>query len=366
MFEKMEFLKLILLGFICLLPILGWLWFFQRKQPEKKIFVILTFIAGMAAIIPIKLYEKYWHTAIGYFEHLNLFLYLSELVNTPSLTKLLSFISVHTIVAIGLFLFAAVLMFILEVFSGDNSVRLFRQKTVKIIESPAFFIIIGVLCGVVAFFASMSLPEKIWFFLVVGMLEEFIKHLVLRFADDEKIFSVDDALEYSIIVALGFVFVENIFYLDKILSGSPTTLIFVLFIILRSSISVIAHVCFSAIFGYFYGIAHFSNEFYLQEQQAGKHPIIHKLHQILHLRGATIFHEEKMLEGMLLAMIFHAVFNSLLEYDKLSIVIPLIIILFIFVVTLFQERQFDKNKNHFLSSIKSKSNKYKEYIPHNS
>ena len=346
----MNITSILTLGTICLIPILGWLWFFQKKQPEKRFYVILTFVAGMISIVPIKLYEKYWDTAVGYFEHVNLFLYLAELVNAPTIAKLLSFVSVHVLATIGLFLFAAMLMFLLEFVSGDNSVRLFRQKAVKIIESPAFFIVVGVLCGVVAYFTSLSLPEKIWFFVIVGMLEEFIKHLVLRFADDEKILSVDDALEYSIIVALGFVFVENILYLDKVLSGDPSTFILSVFILLRSTISVIAHVCFSAVFGYFYGIARFSKEFYREEQKNNQHPFIHRLHQVFHLREETIFHEEKMLEGMLLAMILHAVFNSLLEYEKITIIIPLSFMFLIYVLTLFHRKQIHIQQNHFLSS----------------
>lgn len=346
----MDIIKILALGVTCLLPILGWLWFFQKKQPEKKFYVILTFLAGMLSILPIKLYEQYWDTAIGYFEHFNLFLYLAELVNTPSLPKLLSFISVHTITTICLFVFAAILMFALEVFTGDNSIRLFRQKTKKILESPAFFIVIGVLCGVVAYFSSLALPDKIWFFVIVGMLEEFIKHLVLRFADDEKIHSVDDALEYSIIVALGFVFVENILYLDKVLSGSPSTLLLGMFILLRSTVSVLAHVCFSAIFGYFYGIARFAKAFYRKEKLMGQHPIIHKLHQCLHMKGETLFHQEKMLEGMLFAMLLHAVFNSLLEYEKITIIIPMIGLLLINLLTLFHKKQLHSQQNHFLSS----------------
>lgn len=346
----MSLLNILLLGFVCLLPILGWVWFFQKKQPEKKLYVIITFLAGMISIIPIKLYEKYWDTALGYFEHLNLFLYLAELVNAPSLTKLFSFIAVHAITTIGLFLFVALLMFLLEVITGDNSVRLFRQKMRKIIESPAFFIVVGILCGVVAYFTSLSLPEKIWFFVIVGMLEEFIKHLVLRFADDEKILSIDDALEYSIIVALGFVFVENVLYLDKILSGSPSAFMLGLFVLLRSTISVLAHVCFSAIFGYFYGIARFSKQLYQEEQIHNQHPILHRLHQIFHLRGETLFHEEKMLEGMLIAMILHAIFNSLLEYEQIAVTVPLLFMLLIYILTLFHKKQSPLQKSHFLSS----------------
>ncbi len=333
-------------AFISLIPILGWLRFFHKKQPEKKSYVVLTFVAGMLSVLPIKLYEKYWNTAVGYFEHFNLFQYLADLVDFPTISKLLAYISVHTIIAVSLFLFAAVLMFFLEIFSGDNTVEVYRRKVAKILEAPMFFIVVGILCGVVAYFFAMTLSQKIWFFVVVGMLEEFIKHLVLRFTDDEKIRSVDDALEFSIIVALGFVFVENILYFGKVGSGGISGFVMGWFMLLRSTVSVVAHICFSAILGYFYGVARFAKEFYQMEQKEGRHPVLQKMHQILFLKGETLFHEEKMMEGMLVAMGLHAVFNAFLEYGKSIMIIPLMFLLFLCILQLFHKRRLQAQINN--------------------
>ena len=331
----MTFSTIILFTILSLLPILGWLWFFQKKQPEKRSAVIISFVAGMIAVLPIKLYEKYWNTAIGYFEHINIFTYIAELVDIPSLPRLMAFITIHAIVALGLFLFTAKMMMLLEVFTKDNTLELYKQKVKKIWEAPAFFIVIGAICGVIAYFVSTNLSQTIWFFVIVGMLEEFTKHLVLRFTDDEKIKSVDDALEFSIIVALGFVFIENILYFEKIWNQSFTGLVFFSFVILRSSVSAMAHICFSGILGYFYGIARFSNEIYQQTTQKSKNIAIKYLNQILHLKETTLFHEEKMMEGMILAMTLHAIFNALLEYGKTTIALPLLFLLFWITIKLF-------------------------------
>ncbi|MCF7830765.1 PrsW family intramembrane metalloprotease [Candidatus Gracilibacteria bacterium] len=323
-----------------LIPILGWIYFFQKKNHEKKLYVTLTFLAGMLAVIPIKLYEKYWDTAVLYFQHINLFQYLADLVQFPDLPRFLAYISMHALVGMGLFAFIAIMMFILEVFTGDNTFAIFKRKTKKAIESPLFFITVGILCGVIAYFLSFSVNQKIWFFVVVGMLEEFVKHLVLRFSDEEKIQSVDDALSFAIIIALGFAFVENIVYFhnfSKIADSNIQQLS--IFFVLRSTVSVMAHVCFSAILGYFYGIARFSREIYQQEVLEHRHPIIQKLHQILHLKGATLFHEEKMLEGMILAMFVHAIFNSLLEFGKVTLMIVFLLGLFFWVLNLFHRKQ---------------------------
>jgi len=322
-------------AFLSFVPILGWLYFFQSRNREKTRFVALAFIAGMFSVVPIKLYERYWDTAVFYFEHLNLFKHLSMLINLPDLPRLLSFITVNAIVALGLFVFIAFVMFAFETITGDNTARVFRQKTAKIFESPLFFISVGVICGLVAYFFSLALSQKVWFFIVVGMLEEYVKHLVLRFSDDEKINSVDDAISFAIIVALGFAFVENVLYFQKFWATGGGFQQFVLFLGLRSTISVIAHASFSGIFGYFYGIARFSTEIFKIESKATQHPIINFCHRVLHLKKETFFHEEKMMEGMLAAMIIHGIFNSMLEFGQISLLVPALGILFFIVLNLF-------------------------------
>ncbi len=330
----------LLYGAMSLLPILAWLYFFQKKNPEKRSYVALTFFAGMLAVIPIKLYETYWDTAVLYFEHVNVFRYIETLAHLPNLSKFLAYITINALVGIGFFVFTGLLMFVLEMVTRDNTLSVFKSKVKKVLESPLFFISIGILCGMVAFFLSSVLNNRIWFFVVVGMLEEFVKHLVLRFSDEEKVQSVDDALSFAIVVALGFSFVENIVYFHNFASLASTGVKQLsVFFILRSTISVMAHVCFSAILGYFYGVAKFSREIYQQEVQEHKHPIIRKMHHILHMKGSTLFHEEKMMEGMLYAMICHAVFNWLLEMGKTSLMIPFLMILFFFILSLFHRKK---------------------------
>lgn len=331
MFElNLQFFGIIL---IALLPVLGWLWFFQRKQPEKKTYVALTFLAGMLSVLPIKLYEAYWDVAIFNLENINMFQSIADLVQMQSLPKLLSFLIVDIVVATGLFLFVALLMFFLEVLSGDNTIKTFRAKFMRILDEPMFFISVGVILGLYTYFSSLSLHDKVYFFIIVGMLEEFIKHLVLRFSDELKIQSVDDALEFGIVVALGFAFVENILYFrgNIELMGSDIYLL----ILLRSTISVAAHVIFSAIFAYFYGVARFTDITYQKCVQSSRHVMINKLHQILHLRVTTLFYQEQMFIGMFCAMGLHAIFNSLLEFQRIDLVVPFIFAWMFIVIHLF-------------------------------
>jgi len=325
---------------ISFVPILGWIYFFQKQNYEKKKYVIITFIAGMMSIIPIKLYEKYWDFSIWNLEHLNLFKYIDNIAGTPTISAVLAFLLVSILVSFAIFVFSAVTMFILEVFSRDNTPACYARKTKQISESPFLFLTVGIFFGLAAALLSIWFPEKVWFFVIVGMLEEFAKYLMLRFADENKIGSISDAISFSIIIALGFAFVENVVYISKFwINTSQNFAGFTAFFILRSTISVIAHVCFSAIIGYFYGIAHFSDEIYMEESRKNKHPILKLIHKIFHLKVAPLFHEEKLFEGLLLAMIIHASFNSLLEFELVALVIPFLIGTFLYILNLLHRHE---------------------------
>ncbi len=338
MIEYLQFGGIIL---VALLPVLGWLWFFQKKQPEKKSYIALTFLAGMFSVLPIKLYEAYWDIAILNLENLSLITAIADLVHIQTLPKLFSFIVINIIVALGLFLFVAFLMFFLEILSGDNTIKTFKQKIIRIAETPVFFVSVGVILGLYTYLSSFSLHEKIYFFLVVGMLEEFVKNLVLRFADEFKITSINDALEFSIIVALGFAFTENILYFNDLIGGGKVIgqNIYIL-IIMRSTISVAAHIIFSSIFGYFYGVAYFASDIYKIRVKGAQSFFIKKLHQILHLKESTVFHEEQLFLGMFVAMGLHAIYNSLLEFDMFN---SALIFIFIFIIVI--QHLFKKQKS---------------------
>lgn len=347
-----------------LLPILAWIYFFQKKQPEKRLNVVFAFIGGMISVLPIKLYEKYWDVSIYTLSHLNIFRHLADLVHMPSLPQFLAYTTVSILVAFGLFLFVGVVMFFLEVLSGDNSVKVYANKTKKIFESPFFFVSVGIIVGLVAYFSSFSLHQKIWFFVIVGMLEEFVKHLFLRFSDEEKIHSIDDAVEYSILVALGFAFVENVFYFQNIFSGGSLSLEqYGLFMVLRSGISVAAHVIFSAILGYFYGLAKFSNIIYAEEQKMNQHPIIDVMHKVLHLKGSTLYHEEKMMEGLLIAVIMHAIFNALLEFGLIHFVVPFTLVSFFIVLNLFHRWDFKVENLQVVGNVRRTFKSRIENVP---
>ncbi len=353
MSEFIQFLtssSFLLYASMSLVPILGWIYFAQRLHHERRWYVFITFLAGMLSVLPIKLYERYFHFGVLYLEHTNLFTYLGDLFFSPSLPTLLAYVFVNGVVALALFFFSAFLLFLLEILTGDNTIRVFQNKFQKILEMPFIFLFIGFFIGLCSYFFSSFTGNVSWFgyevsqtvsfFLVVGMLEEYIKHLMLRFSDEEKIETVDDAVSFSIIIALGFAFVENIMYLNNFSYSYNSLASFLVLFFLRAVIPVAAHISFSAIVGYFYGIALFANDIVRDEVFRAQHKVLVKVHKIVHLKTSTLFHEEKIFEGLFIAMIVHTIFNLLLQFTTIWVVLPFLVICMLFTISFFDSLHF--------------------------
>ena len=92
--------------------------------------------------------------------------------------------------------------------------------------------------------------------------------------------------------------------------------------VFRSIFSTFAHVMFSGIFGYFYGVAHFASPILQKEIREGRHKLINLLHKIVRFRRITLFRDEKILEGFLIASFLHAFFNIFLEMGWTIIITP--------------------------------------------
>ena len=147
-----------------------------------------------------------------------------------------------------------------------------------------------------------------------------------------------DSIQYSIVIALGFAFIENIIYFQKYLEITNSISEIGLFFVLRSIVPVLAHVCFSAILGYFYGIAYFSKEIYESNEPQQKHQIMEFFHKLLHVKGETLFHEQQLMEGLIVAMTLHALFNYALEQGNLALVLPMLAVLLLVVLHLLHSR----------------------------
>jgi RsiW-degrading membrane proteinase PrsW (M82 family) len=186
-------------------------------------------------------------------------------------------------------------------------------------------------------------------FMFVGVLEEYMKNIVVRTTDRKHLASIDDAIEFCIIAALGFAFVENIMYFFYIWSYQGFESLFVSFIF-RSVFSTFAHILFSGMYGYFYGVAHFASPIWQEEIRANRHPIIRMMHKVFHLKSSTLFKEEKMLEGLLVAMGLHAIFNIALEVGWTFVIVPYLVLGYLLLSYLFDKKENHKRYNRFIKN----------------
>lgn len=179
-------------------------------------------------------------------------------------------------------------------------------------------------------------------FMLVGLIEEIMKLLAVKFADDdERIKHIDDAIEFFIIAALGFSFTENILYFYNIWDSSGFNNLFFPFLF-RSTFSTFAHIMFSGMLGYYYGIAHFAKPILQEEIRAKRAKWTIWLHKVFNLRQTKMFHEEKMLEGLLIAIGLHAIFNIFLEMNLTFLIAPYLLCGYLALDYLFRKKENHK------------------------
>ena len=155
-------------------------------------------------------------------------------------------------------------------------------------------------------------------YLSVGFIEEYAKHWVVKKADERIFESVDDVIEFSIIAALGFSFLENIGYFFMVILRDDMETLPSLFLV-RSVFVVFIHILCSGIYGYYYGLGHFASPVLAERQRQGKLAYIPEfVHRITHLKRATVFREEMATFGLLIAMTLHGLYDFLLEMETIG------------------------------------------------
>lgn len=175
-------------------------------------------------------------------------------------------------------------------------------------------------------------------FMFVGVIEEVMKQSSVHAMDDRRIRSIDDAIEFSILAALGFSFTENIIYFYNIWIEKGPDNLFLPFVF-RSVFSTFAHLLFSGMFGYFYGIAHFAKPILQEELRDRRNVLLRWFHRVFRFKTAEFFHEEKMFEGLALAVLLHAIYNVFLEMQWTFLMVPYLVIGYLFLSRLFSLKE---------------------------
>ena len=152
----------------------------------------------------------------------------------------------------------------------------------------------------------------------VGFYEEVSKNWVVKLTSKSFFRGIDDVIMLSIVVALGFAFIENVLYFRSIWNNPAIEESMRWFYVtFRSVGSMLLHIIASGIFGYYFGIAHFAKPILKDRVAEGENFIFTKwVHRILHLKSETVFREEKMLEGVIIASSIHATFDFLMGMSQ--------------------------------------------------
>lgn len=177
--------------------------------------------------------------------------------------------------------------------------------------------------------------------ILLGMLEEIVKFLVVAIAHKKNktlIQSINDALTFSIVAALGFSFAENIYYFTNIWREFGLVNLFSSFVF-RSIFTTAGHMIFSGIMGYYFGIAIFAKDIAEQQHWLGKKMYLTRFFtKIFRVHDYEIFQQHKMLQGLFLATALHTIFNFFLELEFVWPVVALITASALFVYYLLHKK----------------------------
>lgn len=200
-------------------------------------------------------------------------------------------------------------------------------------------------------------------FMMVGIIEEVMKLLSVKISDDDEIKNIDDAIEFFIIAALGFSFAENILYFYNIWFSQGPSHLFLPFLF-RSSFSTFAHLMFSGVLGYYYGIAHFAKPILQDEIRQNRKKWVQKLHRLLSIKKEKLFYQESIMEGLLISIGLHALFNIFLEMNWTFLIIPFLVGGYLALNYLLEKKENHKNYKKLLAYVRNhphpKSNVYFE------
>lgn len=176
-------------------------------------------------------------------------------------------------------------------------------------------------------------------FASLGCLEEYLKHRVATSIDKSEINSIDDAIEFSIIAALGFAFAENTFYFIQVWKSSGTDILFKL-VIFRSLFSSFAHILFSSIYGYHFGLSLFSKPILEDTQNQSYYKrIVFWIHKKLKFRTDIIYKDFQLFIGLFLASVFHGLYNILLELHNTIFLVPFLAFGFLHIMKLISDER---------------------------
>lgn len=164
-------------------------------------------------------------------------------------------------------------------------------------------------------------------FAFVALIEEASKYWVLTRNAKRLFRSVDDVLQLSIVVAIGFAFAENVvnpvyftaFVRQYLFHGaSPDMFGFAGNVLGRSVLTTMVHILSTGVMGYFFGLALFAGP-YLKERHKNGHAyrMTRWLHALMRVPEESVFRANMLVTGFVAAVVLHGMFNFLVTIPEM-------------------------------------------------
>lgn len=284
-----------------LLPVIIWTKFIYKKRiasletdiekRREKWILIIIFVLGTLTVPLLNLYYTYLelHPALNYYNSL-----FTQMVGTQELSLQQ--------------LFPGTLDYDLALAAYEKAENLYRTLTI----------------------------------IIDALLEEIIKiSMMIFFVRIMKLVrTIGDAIVFSVLSGLGFAFVENIIFFINVYTDPEKTLpVFLNVVIFRTIILSIGHMTFSGIFGYFYGLSKFALPVYEEERWEGdKFPLLNLMAKLFRTPLPNMFAAALVYEGIVLAMMTHATFNTFIEFNRRDYAVYLVLVTATYVYYLTQRK----------------------------
>lgn len=187
--------------------------------------------------------------------------------------------------------------------------------------------------------------------IIVGIIEEIAKNMIVRVIDrkhPEYIQTIGSALKLSICAGLGFAFAENIFYFYNVWTNPAfgAADLFATFVF-RSMFTMLGHMVFSGVFGYYFGIGKFAADITEQSRwQGSEHRFARFIATKFGKMTFEVVREFKNLQGLSLAIFMHMSFNLSLDLEHKLPSILIVALGALYIVHLLQTKS-----GHLLFSV---------------
>lgn len=293
------------------IPVAFWAWFFLSEERENYHLALATFFIGTLSVVPLLLYKQlfmdgalastnFWYEVVT-----------AGFVKTPGLHEVTQFLLLFAVMAGFAFVVAMMIVLISTLFSMHTLRNSWHAVLVEM-GNFTLFGFVALILAILSLFESNAMAVVVASTVFLASVEEYSKHLIVRFVDDDQFKSIDNALIFSVLAGLAFAFTENIFYF----SANWGTSSFLVTVIVRSVLLVFAHAMFSGIFGYYYGLGHFAQPLLVERMVSQPTYFFRKtLAKLLSFKSEPTYREQKMMEGLIIAVLFHTTFNLLIQFS---------------------------------------------------